>query len=172
LEGGINLFVYVAGNPTTLIDPLGLVNPFSWLYWNMKGPILVTDMSDKTTTFYPGFFNKCNTCSIETRNDIDKQRSLPGAQDPFTTPDVTPIDTINSPSYGPPGAYINTGDPRGRDIHGGGSSLPDPFAPRQGWLPTYGCTRGQNEDVQALAKSINEFKKTHKGVKIPYVRKK
>ena len=29
--------------------------------------------------------------------------------------------------------YITTHDPRARDIHGGGSGLPNPFAGRQGW---------------------------------------
>ena len=38
------------------------------------------------------------------------------------------------PAYGT--AYITTGDHRGRDIHGGGSSCADPYAPRQGWRMT------------------------------------
>ena len=52
--------------------------------------------------------------------------------------------------------YISTNDPtgRGRDIHGGGSGLADPFASRQGWLGTYGCLRMQNEDGQALSRLI------------------
>lgn len=50
--------------------------------------------------------------------------------------------------------YITTGDPRGRDIHGGGSGLDDPKAPRQGWCPTLGCLRMQNEDGEALSRLI------------------
>ena len=50
--------------------------------------------------------------------------------------------------------YITTGDPRGRDIHGGGSGLDDPKAPRQGWYPTLGCLRMQNEDGEALSRLI------------------
>ena len=50
--------------------------------------------------------------------------------------------------------YITTGDSRGRDIHGGGSGLDDPFAPRQGWTPTLGCLRMQNEDGEALSRLI------------------
>ena len=50
--------------------------------------------------------------------------------------------------------YISTGDYRGRDIHGGGSGLDDPKAPRQGWYPTLGCLRMQNEDGQALSRLI------------------
>jgi len=50
--------------------------------------------------------------------------------------------------------YITTGDPRGRDAHGGGSGLADPFAPRQGWADTQGCLRMQNEDGEDLSRYI------------------
>lgn len=55
-------------------------------------------------------------------------------------------------SYG--NFYITTGDPRARDIHGGGANLADPFADYQGWLPTYGCLRMQNADGVELSKII------------------
>ena len=58
----------------------------------------------------------------------------------------------NGPAYGT--FYIKTGDPRGRDIHGGGSGLPFPFAPRQGWVPTHGCLRMQNIDGEELSRRI------------------
>ena len=58
------------------------------------------------------------------------------------------------PAYGT--FYITTGDPRARDIHGGGSGLPFPYAPRQGWLPTYGCLRMQNEDGEEVSKWIED----------------
>lgn len=58
------------------------------------------------------------------------------------------------PAYGT--FYIRTGDPRGRDIHGGGSSLPDPYAPYQGWRCTYGCLRMQNHDGEQLSRLIIE----------------
>ena len=58
----------------------------------------------------------------------------------------------NCESFGT--CFINTGDPRERVIHGGGRSLPDPFAPRQGWTPTLGCLRVQNEDGEALSRLI------------------
>lgn len=48
--------------------------------------------------------------------------------------------------------YITTGDYRGRDIHGGGSGLDNPKAPRQGWYPTLGCLRMQNEDGEELSR--------------------
>lgn len=50
--------------------------------------------------------------------------------------------------------YITSGDPRGRDIHGGGTGLPDPYAPYQGWVPTYGCLRMQNADGVELSQMI------------------
>lgn len=52
--------------------------------------------------------------------------------------------------------YISTGDERGRDIHGGGSSLEDPYVPYQGWRMTYGCLRMQNADGEELAEMIME----------------
>ena len=58
----------------------------------------------------------------------------------------------NGPAYGT--FYIETHDGRERDIHGGGSDLEDPFAPRQGWEPTYGCLRMQNEDGEELSRLI------------------
>jgi hypothetical protein len=76
-----------------------------------------------------------------------------------------------SKSYEPDGSYIDTGDLRGRDIHGGGSRLRDPFAPQQGWVPTKGCIRGQNKDVKKLGEAIDDFKRNNPGVQIPYTRK-
>lgn len=35
-------------------------------------------------------------------------------------------------------------------IHGGGSASPEPLAPRQGFYPTEGCVRLQNEDLAHL----------------------
>ena len=44
----------------------------------------------------------------------------------------------------------------GIGIHGGGSGLPDPFAPRQGWRKTHGCLRVQNEDNQKLVELVKK----------------
>ena len=50
--------------------------------------------------------------------------------------------------------YITTGDFRGRDIHGGGSDLRDPFADYQPLVPTYGCLRMYNKDGVELSQMI------------------
>ena len=56
------------------------------------------------------------------------------------------------PAYG--NFYITSGDPRGRDIHGGGTGLADTYADYQGWVPTYGCLRMQNADGVELSRLI------------------
>ena len=45
---------------------------------------------------------------------------------------------------------LNTPGRAGIGIHGGGTGLPDPFAPLQGWEETHGCLRAQNEDLERL----------------------
>jgi RHS repeat-associated protein len=160
--GGNNFYAYATDNPVRSVDWLGLAS-------------LVTDMQAGTTTFDPRPEDPNGTpISIPTSNNVD-HRALPGARDAFSTPDVNVLPRTNNPaSYGTPGAYIDTGDPRGRDIHGGGScpanNFGDPLADRQGWCPTFGCTRGQNEDVKNLGDAIGKFKKSHPGTKIPYTR--
>jgi hypothetical protein len=106
--------------------------------------------------------------SIPTQNKVAK-RALPGANAPYKSDNVRTI-LIEHPSFGPKGAYIKTGDKRGRDLHGGGSSLLNPYAERQGWRPTMGCTRGQNEDIKALSQKIEEFKRLFPNVRIRYMR--
>jgi RHS repeat-associated protein len=172
LLGGINLFSYVYNNSIRFTDPHGLVSPLDWLWYNLRGPIVVTDMTEGSTTFYPGFFSGENTYSIETRNVVAPTylATHPWANDEFSTPNVQPMNNVSSEMYGPYGTYIDTGDPRGRDIHGGGTGLPNPFAARQGWMRTHGCTRGQNEDVQELNRIISRFLRNHPGTRIPYKR--
>ncbi|MCM2268198.1 MAG: hypothetical protein NDI60_10550 [Elusimicrobiales bacterium] len=164
-----SLYLYGYGNPNLFIDPYGETSIYNWLYWNWHGPILVTEIEGKNTTFYPGFFNWGRTFSIETRNDVASS-AKPGAKAPFSTPNIGLL-SIKSPAFGPNGAYIDTGDDRGRDIHGGGSSLDDPYAPNQGWLPTFGCTRAQNADLQELGKRILNFKNNHPKVPVRYIRR-
>ena len=54
-----------------------------------------------------------------------------------------------------------------RWLHGGGTHLKDPFAPRQKLLPTYGCTRLCNEDVDRIGAEIENFMKHNYANKNP-----
>jgi hypothetical protein len=114
-------------------------------------------MKGHTTTFTStDEFGKKTSMQIETRNDVDSS-ALPGAANPFSTPNIQGVDNRPaSKEYGPKGAKINTNDPRGRQIHGGGSrfGVPGAYKDHQGWAPTMGCTRGQNADVISLGKTI------------------
>ena len=132
---------------------------------------LKTDMSGHTTTLLTTDKNdKLTVTQIETHNDVAKS-AKPGADAPYKS-DVAGVSNRHweSAAYGPKGAFIDTGDSRGRDIHGGGTGLADPLAPQQGWKPTLGCTRGQNEDVINLGNAITQFQQANPGVVIPYVR--
>ena len=82
----------------------------------------------------------------------EPHESLPNNYYPHTWAEDYDTAINNGKSYG--AGYIHTGDERGRDIHGGGSSLSDPYADRQGWLCTYGCLRMQNEDIIELSKRM------------------
>ncbi|HEX8817223.1 MAG TPA: RHS repeat-associated core domain-containing protein [Terriglobales bacterium] len=133
---------------------------------------LVTNMRARTTTFFATNKNgQLSLTQIVTRTDIATS-ARPGAGDPYTTDNIVGVSNRHAgqDAYGPAGAFIDTGDPRGRDIHGGGSGLPDPMAPYQGWVPTLGCTRGQNADVIGLGSTITSFQQANPDVAIPYVR--
>jgi RHS repeat-associated protein len=163
--GDTNVYTYTSSNPVNWFDLLGLASLTTVM--NPNG----TSM----TTFDPRPEDpNGNTLTIETRNNV-ASNAQPGAADPFSTPGVNVVPQTNNPTaYGPNGVYIDTGDARGRDIHGGGScrAVSNPTAPVQGWCPTLGCTRGQNWPLSVLADRIKDFKKRHPGVKIPYTRKR
>jgi hypothetical protein len=138
--------------------------------------MLVTSISGNSTTFISFTPKSVQTISIETMVVADKTRSEPGAGDPFRTPAIIGLSFRGfthggERGYGPVGAFIDVGDPRKRDIHGGGSSLKDPFAPRQKLTPTLGCTRGHNNDVINLGHAITSFQINNVGAPpIPYNR--
>jgi hypothetical protein len=44
--------------------------------------------------------------------------------------------------------------------HGGGTGLPNPLAARQGWMPTHGCVRSQNEDVLEWAEMVEKVQRS------------
>lgn len=54
-------------------------------------------------------------------------------------------------------------------IHGGGSGLSDPFASHQGWVPTEGCIRLQNEDLERLVQLVDQAQATNGGATIDVV---
>jgi RHS repeat-associated protein len=157
-EGGVNFYGYVENDPAMLSDPNGLA-------------YLVTDVYGQKTTFYPWPESNDPPFTIETKNGVDS-RSQPGADSGFISENPYHRYRGKSAPYGPNGSYIETNDPRGRDIHGGGSGLKDPYANKQGWRKTYGCTRGQNEDVNNLGWVIDNFRKRHPNAKITYIRSK
>ena len=78
----------------------------------------------------------------------------------------TSQDQLNE--YGP--YKITTSDSRLRWIHGGGYGLENPLAAKQGWQPTHGCTRMQNDDLTDFANSIKAWLKANPGKTIPYRR--
>jgi RHS repeat-associated protein len=163
LGGDTNVYAYAFNAPLFWFDPLGLASLTTTI--NPDGT--------STTTFDPRPEDPNSSAfSINTRNNVTRD-SRPGAAGDFSTDDVSVVPRTNNPrAYGPDGTYIDTGDPRGRDLHGGGScpAVTDSQAPQQGWCPTRGCTRGQNADVKALADRIKDFQSRHPNVAIPYTR--
>lgn len=76
-------------------------------------------------------------------------------------------------NYDPAGygtTRILSTDDRGRWIHGGGSKLPHPYAEKQGWVPTKGCTRAQNGDLEKFAEIIREFRRKYPNIQIMMIR--
>lgn len=45
----------------------------------------------------------------------------------------------------------------GIGVHGGGSGLEHPFALQQGWRPTEGCLRVQNQDLDQLVDLVHGY---------------
>jgi hypothetical protein len=83
------------------------------------------------------------------------------------------LEAGGNPAYGVNGAYIKTGDARGRNIHGGGSGLGHmhAFDPDQPLKPTFGCSRGHNQNVVDLGVAITQYQQNNPGMPITYCRK-
>ncbi|WP_223807134.1 RHS repeat domain-containing protein [Montanilutibacter psychrotolerans] len=127
-----------------------------------------TEMKSQRTTFT---VNGTIAGEWSSKNDVSK-RALPGADSPYESSDSYPAGgpyKNNANAYGP-NEILRTNDVRGRWIHGGGTGLPDPSSPAQGWKPTMGCTRMQNGDIQELVDLVRDFKSTFPGVSVPYSR--
>ena len=104
--------------------------------------------------FFPGY-----------NEEGDPRGSLPDGTYCSVTAEVT--NGKYGPAYG--NFYITTGDPRQRDIHGGGSDLEDPFADYQGWEATHGGLRMQNADGVELAEMIIEAEEAGNDVTLTVV---
>jgi hypothetical protein len=131
-------------------------------------PYVVTNMTNGKTVYFDP--NTGDSFEMETQNAISK-KSKAGADSPYTgriMDVVYPDSEEDKRKFG--WAKITTDDQRQRWIHGGGSDLQDPNAPRQGWEHTRGCTRGQNEDVFNLAQRIEKFQQDHPDTPILYYR--
>ena len=119
----------------------------SLLYKRSEQTLYYLDNDNNVSTYY-----ECHSDFEEGFNEEGVPReSLPNGDYSCWAEDYSTA-CNNGASYGT--FYIHTGDSRGRDIHGGGSSLPDPYAPYQGWLCTYGCLRMQNADGEELSSLI------------------
>jgi RHS repeat-associated protein len=190
-EAGPNFYAYVGNNPTVFFDPTGnngvidtILNylfpppPSPPVPSNIAGPgsppILITNMNGGqpggSTTFYPGNGDPVITIPTLTKPD---SHAKPGAGGGYCSTVVGVVYTGGgNRAYGTDGAFINTGDSRGRAIHGGGSSLgPNAFDPIQPLTPTSGCTRGHNQDVNNLGNAIKQYQQKNPGFPIPYCRK-
>jgi RHS repeat-associated protein len=192
----LNLYAYVENNPMDRVDVDGhlpaWVNsaiekvisasspPMLAPVHNVKPPdappiaMLETSIGGNTTSFTVSTHEKTTTTTIETHVKVTRAalKKHPDAGGPIHSV-VRGVDNkhAGSDAYGPRGALIDAGDPRNRYIHGGGSGLPNTQADHQGWVPTEGCTRGQNTDVKKLGTEITNFQKNNPNTPISYDRK-
>jgi RHS repeat-associated protein len=157
-RGGINLYAYVKNQVIRAIDPSGLAAVY-------------TDQTNGRTYFNPNPESPGPILSWDSRSPV-KPNSFPDAEGPYDSANIFRVQgpyKDNANAYGP-NDILMTDDSRGRWLHGGGSDLDDPLAPRQGWEATHGCTRFQNEDIQDLVDRVTDFRRQHPGVRIPYSR--
>jgi len=160
LSGNFNTVIYPK-NPLSIIDPEGLDQVSN----GTGNAFVYTDIANGKTTFFDP--NGRAIFEMATSNLVTKN-AKPGAAGPYDGKFTYCEYPENSKAYG--AAKWRTTDPRARWIHGGGSGLKDPFAPRQGWNPTLGCTRAQNEDIKKLCEISEKFLENNPGRSIDYIR--
>ena len=164
LAGGVNFYGYSNSDPVQYFDPFGR-SPMT----NDTMKVLTDSKNNITTIYHP---EKGKIFEFETRT---KSVGKPGADGPYSG-HFTHCEKVPEKSDGTAGGGFGplkwrTTDIRGRWIHGGGTGLPDPYhSPRQGWKPTLGCTRAQNEDVKKLCEITSDYQKNNPGKKIIYER--
>jgi hypothetical protein len=157
----MNLFRYCGDDPVDKSDPLGLAS-------------LITDQTNGFTIFDLSPEEKGPLFIFPSRSQVVAE-SLEGADGPYVSKDIYVTKgphNGDAVSYGPNDIIETDDTARGRWLHGGGKGLANPLADRQGWMPTHGCTRLQNEDIKALTKRVQQFKHDHPKTKIPYERSK
>ena len=139
-------------------------------YDPINGPLLSV-YTDQTIGVTAVVDHQTGAVSLYDSRSAVTRNSEAGAGDGYDSQDSYPT---QGPYHGNPRAYgpndiLRTDDIRGRWVHGGGSGLQDPLAPRQGWVPTFGCTRTQNEDIQDIVNQVRAVKRPFSG-KVPYQR--
>jgi RHS repeat-associated protein len=172
LAGGFNVTAYPT-DPVNQVDPLGLEQGTLTDRGYPSPPVnasVFTDTRGQSTLFWDPY--KKEAYQFDTRNTVAPS-SKPGAggaySGKFTYCERIPASNEKkSREYGT--TKWRTTDERSRWVHGGGTGLKDPRAARQGWKPTLGCTRAQNEDVEKLCAMSEQYLKDHPGAKINYAR--
>lgn len=124
-------------------------NKMQLQYMRSKQRLYLMDNNGNVITDY-----ECRSDFVDGYNSVGQPRETLPNGDYFVNADYPGDDLAaeQGAAYGT--FYIHTGDYRYRDIHGGGSGLHDPFAPYQGWVPTYGCLRMQNADGEEVSRWI------------------
>jgi RHS repeat-associated protein len=161
---------YGDNNPYKFTDPDGRQAQPTRPLASQPQHRIVTYMDMGITVYYD---SKGTAVAVfDSRNDVTS-KAKPGADGPYFSRNVTPSEGPHhnrARAYGPNDILTTDDVSRGRWLHGGGSRLANPLADRQGWAPTLGCTRLQNEDIQTLVDIVRAVKEADPGMIITYER--